>query len=583
MPLLSARILRFALAGAGIVVLLAVLWCGWQAWQVNRDLQSSVEHADAFEKAVENGDDASAQRELKALEESSAAAEDRTSGLTWSAVSRLPFVGDDADGVRTVSAVVHNLSTDGLEPLVEVQDRLPDLLPRNGAVPIRSIAALAQPVGEAQAALDRADRVLSAQDTSGYTGRLREKYDDLAGKVASAAQAMGSARTAVDLLPAMLGEDGDRNYLLVFQNNAEIRATGGLPGAVSLMHTHDGAIEISRQVAGADLGRASTPPLPLTDAEHQLYDAVLGSYFVSSNMTPDVPRAAALWTARWSQVYPDDHVDGVLTLDTVSLSYVLDATGPITVDGVELTGGNVVDQLLHDVYLRLHDPAAQDAFFADVTEAAFDRFLAGSDDPTGMIRALARATDESRVALHLADDDAQAEIDGTMIAGDFVTDPDDHRPQVDVTVNDSTAAKMSYYLRYDTDISTTYCTGGSVQGFAGKMRLTSTAPRDAASLPAYITGPARYTDPGNQWLTVRIYGPVGGSVDGLTVNAKSTKPIRVDQDGRPVAMFYVELRPGQVVDLAWTMKSGPGQTGEPQVRVTPSIVAGAPTPTPGAC
>ena len=38
----------------------------------------------------------------------------------------------------------------------------------------------------------------------------------------------------------MLGGDGPRNYLLVFQNNAEIRATGGLPGSWAEVHAEDG-------------------------------------------------------------------------------------------------------------------------------------------------------------------------------------------------------------------------------------------------------------------------------------------------------------------------------------------------------
>jgi hypothetical protein len=117
----------------------------------------------------------------------------------------------------------------------------------------------------------------------------------------------------------------------------------------------------------------------------------------------------------------------------------------------------------------------------------------------------------------------------------------------------------------------------------GKMRLTSVAPRSAAGLPAYITGPNGFTEPGNQLVTVRIYGPASGSIEGATLNDKPLKMLRVDQDGRPVGTFYIELSPGETSDVAWSMKSGPGQTATPDVRVTPSITAGAPTETQGAC
>lgn len=580
--MLSSRKFRAALGGVALLLLAAGAWCAWQAWQVSNDLEDAVNHADAFRAAVESGDPAAIEDELTALQQASAAAQDGTSGPTWSFLTALPVVGDDARGVRLVSDVVHDLSEDGLEPLVAVEERLDGLLPQDGSVPVDVIAELAEPVARAERALVAAEEWLAAEDSSGYAGRLADRFEELEAEVVAARDAMASARIAVDLLPGMLGQDEPRDYLLVFQNNAEIRATGGLPGAVSLVHADRGALAITRQATGAQFGRAVDAPMSPTDPERRLYANVLTDYFLSSNMTPDVPRAAELWAARWEQEYPEDRVDGVLTLDTVALSYVLGATGPLEVDGVELTGDNVVDELLHNVYLRIEDPAEQDAFFAAVATAAFDRFTAGATNPTGLIEALARATNEGRVHVHSFDAAEQAELAGTTIAGELVTDADDRSPQIDVTVNDNTAAKMSYFLRYETDVNATYCTDG-VQGFAGKMRLTSTATEEAKELPRYITGTEGLAPKGSQWVTVRLYGPAGGTVDDVTLNNKPLKPLRVDHDGRPVAQYYIELAPGQTVDVGWTMTSGPGQTADPRVRVTPSIAAGEPAPTQGAC
>jgi hypothetical protein len=578
-----SRTVRWALFGGAVVILLGVAWVAWQAWQVNRDLNDAVDHADAFRAAVEAGDQAGIDRELEALREASEAAADRSSAPTWSALTQLPVFGDDARGVQVASRVIDDLAQDGLDPLVTVQDALGELLPQDGVVPVDAVRGLQVPVAQAEQALVAADEALASEDPSGYTVRLKDTYRDLRAKVADAREAIESAVIATEILPSMLGEADDRKYLLVFQNNAEIRATGGLPGAVSLIEARDGQMELTRQLAGADFGRAEDLPLPLTEPERRLFDDVVGAYFLSSNMTPDVPRAAALWAARWEQVFPRDDIDGVITLDTVAVSYLLDATGPIAVDGVELNGDTVVDELLHNVYLRVEDPKEQDAFFADVAAATFERFTDGASDPTGLLMALADATNESRVAVHSFDAAEQQAIAGTAIAGEFITDPAVVSPQIDVTINDTTGSKMSYYLRYNIDVSATYCAGG-VQGFSAKAVLTSDAPVDAAELPDAVTGGGHLgTRPGNQLLTVRIYGPAGGSVDDLTLNSRPLDGIDVDQDGRPVQMFYLELEPGQTYDLAWTMRSGKGQTGDPRVRVTPSILAGAPTSTTGAC
>ncbi len=78
---------------------------------------------------------------------------------------------------------------------------------------------------------------------------------------------------------------------------------------------------------------------------------------------------------------PDDAVDGVLALDPVVLSYMLAATGPLEVDGVTLAENTVVDELLSKVYLRLEQPAAQDAFFQRFAQSVFDLVSSGAAEP----------------------------------------------------------------------------------------------------------------------------------------------------------------------------------------------------------
>lgn len=572
----ASRLLRWALVGAGAFSVLAAAWVTWQAWQVQRDLGEAVDHANAFRAALENGDDAAAERELAALRDSSGTAADRTSGSTWSLVTHVPVVGDDAAGVRVASEAVHILATEGLESLLAVSNDLDVLLPRDGGVPIDAIHELEGPVVEAHAAIARAEALLSAEDSSGYADSLKVQYRDLLEQVTRANDAMASAETAIDVLPEMLGEDEPQRFLLVFENNAEIRATGGLPGTVAVVQAVDGQLSLERQVAIASLGRAEQPVLPLTDPERKLYDDVPAVYLQSSNMTPDVPRAADLMRARWAEEYPRDRIDGVILVDTVTLGYVLDATGPVVVDDVELTGDTLVEELLHGTYLRLPGQhGEQDAFYDDVTSAAFDRFTTGLTDGTGLVRALADAAGEGRVFVHSFDPAVQEQLAGTAIAGELITDPANPAPQVNVTLNDTTGSKMSYFLRYDVDVDATYC-GDDRQGLSGSARLWSVAPADAAQLPDDITGGGITGTPrGRQVVTVRVYGPVGGTVKDFKINAEPARLIRVDQDGRPVGMTYIELGPGETVDVSWEMTSGGGQTEDAELAVTPGLEPGS--------
>lgn len=560
---------RWILLVVGIVVVLAAAWVGWRAWQVNTDLTAAVDAVDDLRAAAEAGDTAGMDAAIDRLADASASADARTSGPTWSALTRLPVLGDDARGIRVVSSVAHDLAVDGARPLVDVSDGLDELLPRNGQVSLDALVTLQQPVAQAAESLARAEAALADEDPSRFVMRLRDQYRDLAAEVRDTHHALSSASTAVDVLPTMLGADGPRNYLLVFQNNAEIRATGGLPGSAALIAADNGRIELTRQAAGSSMSSQTRPVLPMTEAEDTLFTDLLGRYFVNANMTPDFPRTASLMQAWWQSEY-GDRIDGVLSIDPVALSYILAVTGPVQVGDVSLTADNVVDELLHGVYLRYEDPAAQDAFFQQVARGAFDQILGGADDPQGLLRALARGADQSRLHVHSFDEAEQVALTGTVVAGELVTDGS-RDPQVTVALNDSTGAKMSYFLRYDVDVQATSC-GDDVQTYAGSAVLESTARADAAQLPDYITGAGLFgADPGTQFVNLNIFAPAGGSVSDLRVSSTKVSPAVVDFDGRPADTVAVQLEPGQKVRVSWRMTSGSGQTGATEVSVTPGI------------
>ncbi|GAA1758121.1 DUF4012 domain-containing protein [Nocardioides hankookensis] len=556
------------------VVLLGAVWAGWTAYRVNQDLTAAVDDVTVLRTAIEDGDDQAADAALTKLEDHSSSAAERTNGPTWWVLERLPSFGDDAQGVAVVSSVVDDLAASGIDPLVRVSGDLESIVPSDGRIDPAAVEALQDPVTSARTAFVAADQRLSEEDSSGYVERFRSKYRDLASQVQEAASALTSADTAVRVLPSMLGAEGSKNYLLVFQNNAEIRATGGLPGAVSLVHADNGAVSMTRQVAANTFGNTDKPVLPLTPAEEEIYGDVLGTFFLNANLQPDFPRAADLWKARWEQVYPEK-VDGVLSIDPVAISYILGATGSITVDGITLTADNAVDELLHEVYVRYEDPAAQDTFFRAVASAMFDRISTGVDSPRDLISALAKGADERRVYVHDFDEQVQSELSGTGVAGELDSAPGNN-PQVGVYLTDATGAKMSYYLRYDVDVDATYCTDG-VQGLTGHASLSSDAPTDAASLPAYITGGGQFgTKPGNQLVFVRLYGPVDGEVSGVALNGKPITGFpAIDSDGRKVFTAVVQLKPQQKADLTWRMRSGSEQTGSVDVAVTPSVQTGS--------
>lgn len=559
---------RLVLAALALV-LLGAGWLAWRAWHVREDLVAASASATALRTALTDGDQTAADRELATLQQHASAAAEGTDTAIWSVAEHLPVVGDDATAVAVVSSAMADLSRDGLPPIVHTAGRLDagTFAPKDGRLPLAGLSGLQRPVTRASSAFARAERQLAGVETSGLTGTVSSRYDDLAEKVGDATEALGSARRAVRLLPPMLGADGERRYLLVFENNAEIRATGGMPGAMSLVVARDGQMELTQQLTAGDFPHLAEPVLPLTEEERAIFGENLGTYAQDVNFTPDFPRAAELLAAHWAREH-DTPLNGVVSVDPVALSYVLAVTGPVTVDGITLTADNVVEELLNNTYLRLADPADQDAFFRDVAREVFTGVTSGAGAPADLLRALSRGVDEGRLKVHSFDAAEQRELTGTAIAGEFPSRVDD-RPQVAVTLNDATGSKMSYYLDYQVEVTPTSCQDGT-QELQGRLTMTSNAPENAADLPTSVTGGGLYGVPrGAQIVVADLFAPDGGTISGLRLDGAPSDVVRHTFQGRPMMQVPLYLESGQSAEVAWTMTTD--QTGDTDVRVTPGV------------
>jgi hypothetical protein len=574
---------------AAAVVAVAIVWTAWIAHNVYSDLRDVQNDARALTEAISEGDADRAQGLLDDFQESSNSAADSTDSITWSIVERVPFYGDDARALATVSEVLSSLGEDGIEPLVESAEKISAnaYAPQAGQFPLADIAALEEPATRSYEAFSKASDELAEYNSEDFAAAVRQPFDGLRTQVDAAAAALETAARAARLMPAFLGADGDRNYLYVFQNNAEVRSTGGLPGNISLVHASDGRVQIARQASGAQLGEAPQPVLPLTEEERSVYGNQLGTYFLDANFTPDFPRASDLWRARWQAEFGED-IDGVFTVDPVTLSYLLAATGPVTVSGVQLDTTNVVRVVENLVYINVPDPLKQDEFLNAVAKKVFDTFAGGAGDPVQVIQALYRGVAEGRVRIHSFTDADQELVTGTEIAGELPVDTD-RRPHIGVYLNDATGSKMSYYLQYSVDVAALSCTDDGQQELLGRFEISSKTPADPDRLPEAVTGFDAVRDPfirhGQQFVVGDIFMPIGGKVTSIFVDGERLDPPVIDRlDGRELVSIAFLLKPRETHLVTWEMTSGPKQDGDTVVSVTPGVLPRSESSTvPSAC
>ncbi len=572
------------------LVLLVVVGLGYAVFSAYRAASSLLAVSDSaalLREQVSVGDQAAAQQTLVQLQADAALAHERTDGPMWSVGRHLPLLGDDVRAIQVVAEQTDVLATDALPRLVAVADQLTlqTFSPRDGRFDLDAIAAVVPDLTAAAGVLATADDEIGGIDPEGLVGRLRVPVTRLAADLSTVTSATQAAERAGLLLPEMLGGEGRREYLLLMQNNAEIRSLGGIPGSFAVITAEDGRLEMGRQGSILDVfPDFDSPVVELTDEERSIFPTTLATDLRDTTITPDFPRAADI-ASRLVGRSLDTTFDGVLSVDAVTLSYLLDGVGPLElVDGTVLTSGNAVDELLNRVYVRFEgNGEAQDALFADAARRVFDAFTGGAANAPVVVQGLVRAASDGRVLVWSADPQLEERIAETGLSGALPTSST--RPDVGVYVSDAIASKLEYYLDTSPMLRATTCEAG-VQTMRLGVRLSSEATEDVADLPLVDErfGLPEGLPRGDMALNVRVFGPVEGELTELRVNGQPQSVAGGTYEGRPVAVVPVTISPGSAVNVEMVVTSGPDQTGDPRLSRTPGLYAARGTATiPSAC
>jgi hypothetical protein len=443
---------RIAIAAASLLAVLAVagVWAAARVDPVREELLGVAGLLTTLQQQLDAGDLPLTRTTLSALQDRTEAARSRTAGIDWRAASHAPGLGADIQAVRTAAEVLDDLSHQALPIMVDLAGSLDltALVPQSGHLDLDPLRAAAPRLAEAQASVETAAERIDAIDSKGLMPPLRDAVTRLQGGLEKLRALTRDAVRASVLLPSMLGGSGPRTYLVLMQNLAEVRATGGMPGAFLVIRADQGTLSLVDQgSAAAALQVFPEPVLPLSDAQLALYSERLGIYPADVNFTPHFPTAALLAREMYRR-RSGTTVDGVLATDPVALAYLLRVTGPMTVpNGPSLTADNAVRVLLSEAYATMTGPE-QDQYFAAAARTVFEALTQHTTEPRGALAALAHATNERRLLVWSAHPEEQRAIEGTMLEGSLPEREEGGQTTVGVFLNDGSGAKLGYYLTH---------------------------------------------------------------------------------------------------------------------------------------
>ena len=190
----------------------------------------------------------------------------------------------------------------------------------------------------ASAAVGRARERL-ARVPDGLIGQVESVRDAMATRIDKYGPLLDMYVTASARLPAILGWDGPRRYLILTQDPAELRPSGGLIGSYGIIGLDRGMM-IERKFLGVT---ALDYPwdYPRIEPPQELADYLLGPgepwQFADAGWSPDFPTSARDAVRLYANESGDMQIDGVLGMTTFTIDELLKVTGPIAVPDFDVT------------------------------------------------------------------------------------------------------------------------------------------------------------------------------------------------------------------------------------------------------
>ena len=448
-------------------------------------------------------------------------------------------------------------------------------------------------LGVAMAAVNDARSALEAIPDDALP-QLVSVRDTIATQLDRYAPLLDSVLADTDRLPAILGWDAPKRYLVLAQNPAELRPTGGFIGTYAIVELDRGRItgmqfeDVGSIDPDGEYARFD-PPKPLS--EYLLKEG--GWFFRDANWSPDFPTTARDAIRLYDNETGDREFDGVIGITTHTIDEVLEVIGPVEVPGFDATiaAGETTATVLANTRVPRKERENAKAFLFAFVDSVLDTLLASPPDRWPALVDLAGSLRERPLLLAWFSDPAdQAAVVRFGLDGAVREDPGDYLYVVDANVGPT--SKLNMWTDRSLDLAVTVDAAGSAD-HALRVTWTNRVESDEA---------AWYRRMGNiggdtLGLFSRLLVPAGselGEVSGTGLVPRSHPGVTEGEAGRAAIGTYLRVPPGETtLDRTWTsgavvdadpassdgeyhlvLQKQPGVPAEP-LRVTIRLPAGA--------
>ena len=461
---------------AWIVVSGAVLWTARNHTNDGLDSLGRARH-ELDDGGLLRGD---ATEELRSARGSFASAHDLANGIVLAPWRVIPLLGANVESGEALTAAAERVA-EVAEQSASASKVLLAQHPTTGPERLEMVRRLGAITRRADRALERVPLgpdFFVVAPLGDARSRFIARYDQLR-------DALRSATSGADGVERMLR--GPRKYLVLAANNAEMRGGSGMLLSAGTATFHDGEFSIGEMRPSSDFNLPAGAVDVPKDLSRLWGFAPIGRDWrwlgTSPRFDVTAPLAADMWEAATGE-----RVDGVLAVDPVVVQSLLDAQGPIEVDGRRLTGDDVIQYLLLEQYGSIEpgDPeqVARRDELGTVARTAVDALSTRAWNPNRLVRRLSDAG-KGRHALAWARDPVEQRAwEAAGIAGQLRFD------SLAVSILNTGGNKLDPFIAVAARLEVRDRSDGGRDAEV-VLRFENRAPD---GLPTYVSGPHPATD-----------------------------------------------------------------------------------------
>lgn len=291
-------------------------------------------------------------------------------------------------------------------------------------------------VQESSRELTQAEDDLNKVNLDDLPPETREKFAELKNMLPTVNASLANFLDYSQIFLDVLGYNGPRKYLFLFQNNQEMRATGGFIGSYGILDISNGRVKklYVDDIYNPDgqLKARVIPPAPI-----QKMSAVWTMH--DSNWFPDFPTSAEKVSWFYEKT-GGPTVDGVIAITPELLRDLLEVTGPIDMPEYETTvdAQNFIEKTQQEVEIEYDkEENRPKKFIADLTPKILDQVVSekGLVSMTKTLKAFDTALAEKHLLLYSRNFNIQKLISEQKWSGEILRADKDYLSIVNSNIN----------------------------------------------------------------------------------------------------------------------------------------------------